>query len=36
MERGENANGQKFVQVRQPSHRLIFQQDLPELQDQLI
>ena len=35
MERGENANGQKFGQVRDPSRRLNFQQDLPELQDQL-
>ena len=36
MERGENANGQKFGQVRVPSRRLNFRQDLPELQDQLI
>jgi hypothetical protein len=36
MERRENANGQKFGQVRVPSRRLNFLQDLPELQDQLI
>ena len=36
MERRENANGQKFGQVRDSSRRLHFQQDLRELQDHLI
>src|ERR1700751_535716 len=36
MERRENANGQKFGQVRDSSSRLHFQQDLSELQDHLI
>ena len=36
MERRENANGQKFGQVRVSSRLLNFQQDVPDLQDQLI
>jgi len=36
MERGENANGQKLGHVREPSRPFHFQQDLPDLQDQLI
>jgi hypothetical protein len=36
MERGENANGQKSGQVREPTRRLHFLQDLSQLQDHLI